>query len=197
MTSPVPSAGTSDEIGIASTAPGRAPALPGILKRLGRGLLALCGGFFLYMAVGTLLGLAIDTNRTFGPAPFLPGRILGLLHYGLIAVSQPDVQLSPFWQWMVGVPRELISLPFWTLVVFEEAISERPDRLPLAGLHLIVSLPVIVPLGFGFAFWWRRSRAIAVIAALPIVLAIAKFDLFHWLWKLKSLQMSHTNGVVS
>jgi hypothetical protein len=180
-----------------TTARGSAPARPGILKHLGRGLSLLCGAFLLYMAVGTLLGLVIDAHHTFGPAAFLPGAIRGLLRDGNVAVSQVGIELHPFWLWMARIPRELISLPFWALAIFEEALWERPDRLPLAGLQLIVALPVIVPLGFGFAFWWRRSRATALIAALPVLLAIAEPHLFYWLGMLKSLAMAHTNGVTS
>jgi hypothetical protein len=178
-----------------TTARVSAPARPGILKRLGRGLSLLCGGFLLYVAVGTLLNLAIDAHRTFGPATFLPGEIRGLLQYGYIAVSQVGIELPPFWLWMVRIPRELIGLPFWALTIFEEALWERPDLLPLAGLQLIAALPVILPLGFGFAFWWRRSRATALIAALSVLLA--EPHLFYWLGMLKSLAMAHTNGVTS
>ena len=197
MTSLAPSTATSDAIGMIPAGSQRGPAWRGVLRRLGQGLSMLAGGFLLYMAIGSLFSFVMDLYRNFELAPLLPRPILELLQYGEMVTSNEDATAPPFWERMVRIPSELISFPAWTFESFKEALSTRPERLTLAGLHLLVALPVIVPLVFGFAFWWRRSRVVALAAALPVMLAITEPHLFSWLAKLNLLQMSHTNGVVS
>jgi hypothetical protein len=134
---------------------------------LARGFSAFCGGLVIYIAVGGLAGFvllfALNGRHTKEPS-CLPFSTV----FAQITSECPASTVKMFWAATLGLPRLLITFPALATTFYK---TELGTTSCCAGANhwARFSIPVLLLIGVGTAYWWKRHRGIAAALLAVIV----------------------------
>jgi hypothetical protein len=147
-------------------------------------LVALCGWFMLYLAIGGTVGLFFSAPGD-GASHCMPA----LVGMGLLESTCPSEAVNLFWAMTVGIPRALLVLPALAAEIVLSAIQDGTAGFPGFARFvdwLLIAGPALLVIGAGIHYWRRRNTAIAVLITALLLLAVATVRMLLFLVPLPS-----------
>jgi hypothetical protein len=82
-----------------------------------------------------------------------------------------DEAVNIFWSVTLGIPRFLVTPPGLAISRYKEVLSSASNRRWLvdANLWALYSIPVLLLIWAGIAYWWKRHQGAAVVLLTLIV----------------------------
>jgi len=125
--------------------------------------------FLIYVAVGVLVGYAMEGVATKTLPPYEPTCVFGTVP-GIIYSYCPASNHQLLWFCALGIPSVFITAAALDTLDLIYGSDDLLSRVIPLGIVLLMFLGIFGP---GVRLWWRRRKSVALTACLMIAVEIA------------------------